>query len=524
MTEISGEAIATTPALLRWAAEHWPDLPYFEDMDTGAQVTFGTMRARVMRAAAAFLKQGIQPGDRIAIWAPNSVAWVVAAIGLHSVGAALIPLNTRLKGGEAAYILARSNARMLVTVRGFLGIDYPAMLAGHALPDLKRIVLLEGAKSPEERFERFVADGDAVDPARVEAAARAVTPETIADIMFTSGTTGQPKGVIAAHGQNVKAYRAWIERVGLQHRDRILLVNPFFHAFGYKAGWLSTMIVGGTVIPMTQLEAEPMRRFVIEKGVTVVPGPPTIFQSLLALPEAAAHPFPRMRLAVTGAASVPPSLIEQMKSTLGIKEVVTGYGLTESCGIVSMCRRDDSVERIALTCGIPIGGVEVKVVGEDGATLPADEAGEILVRGYNVMKGYLDDPQATAEAIDKEGWLHTGDVGTVDAEGYIRITDRAKDMYITGGFNCYPAEIERMMAAHPAIAYVAITGVPDERLGEVGRAHVVLKPGTTLSEAELIAWSRENMANYKVPRSIRFAEQLPMTASGKVQHFALKGL
>lgn len=516
--------LATTPSLLEHAAQHWPDLPFFESMETGAQVSFAQMRQRAHQAAGGFLRQGIKFGDCVAIWAPNSVDWVVACLGLHMVGAALVPLNTRLKGQEAAYILARSKTRMLVTVRGFLNIDYPAMLAGHDLPELKRTVLIEGAKTESEAFETFLSEGSALGAEQIASASAKVTPDTVADIMFTSGTTGQPKGVISVHGTNVKAYGSWIDRVGMRHRDRVLLVNPFFHAFGYKAGWLSALIVGATIIPMTQLEPEPMRRYIMEKGVTVVPGPPTIFQSLLALAPLGEKPLRSMRLAVTGAASVPPSLIEQIKSVLGIQEVVTGYGLTESAGIVSMCRREDSVERIALTCGIPIDGVTVKVVGPDGEGLPAGQAGEIYVRGFNVMKGYLDDPQATAEAIDKDGWLHTGDIGTVDEEGYIRITDRAKDMYITGGFNCYPAEIERMMAAHPAIAYVAVTGVPDERMGEVGRAHIVLKAGAQLSEAEFIAWCRETMANYKVPRSVRFADALPMTASGKVQRFALKGL
>jgi acyl-CoA synthetase (AMP-forming)/AMP-acid ligase II len=212
-----------------------------------------------------------------------------------------------------------------------------------------------------------------------------------------------------------------------------------------------------------------------------------------------------------------------MLSVLGFETVVTGYGLTESMGIVTMCRPGDSVERIALTCGVPIPGVEVRCVDEQGRMVARGEPGEVLVRGYNVMRGYLDDPVATAETVDPDGWLHTGDVGVLDAEGYLRITDRRKDMYIAGGFNCYPAEIEKIMAAHPGVAQVAVIGIPDPRLGEVGQAFVIRRTGTALDEAGLLAWCRDNMANYKVPRRIEFVDALPTNAAGKVQKFALRG-
>jgi HIP---CoA ligase len=266
---------------------------------------------------------------------------------------------------------------------------------------------------------------------------------------------------------------------------------------------------------------EVMQRIVADR-ITVLPGPPTIFQSLLAHPDRAQYDLSSLRVAVTGAASVPPVLIQRMRDELGFSTVLTGYGLTESTGLVSMCRIGDSVERVASTCGVPIPGIEVRLVAADGSDAAPHSPGELWVRGFNVMQGYLDDPEATAEAIDAAGWLHTGDIAVRDEEGYLRITDRMKDMYICGGFNCYPAEIERLMSAHPSVAQVAVLGIPDERLGEVGRAVVVLRPGTHCTAAELIAWCRQEMANYKVPREVLFVDSLPVNAAGKVTKFQLK--
>ena len=224
---------------------------------------------------------------------------------------------------------------------------------------------------------------------------------------------------------------------------------------------------------------------------------------------------------MTGASSVAPTLIEAMRGELGIETVLTGYGLTESCGTLTMTRPGDAPEIVTTSCGRAIEGIELKLVDADGRAVPTGEAGEVVARGMNVMLGYLDDPAATAEAIDADGWLHTGDIGVLDGAGYLRITDRKKDVFIVGGFNCYPAEIEKMLLAHPGVLQVAVVGVPDERMGEVGRAYVVAKPGATLEAAELTAWSRERMANFKVPRQFQFLDALPTNATGKVQKFRL---
>jgi acyl-CoA synthetase (AMP-forming)/AMP-acid ligase II len=261
---------------------------------------------------------------------------------------------------------------------------------------------------------------------------------------------------------------------------------------------------------------------VARERVSVLPGPPTLYQSILAHPERGRHDLSSLRLAVTGAAVIPVELIHRMRRELTFETIITGYGLTESTGVVSMCRPEDDPETIATTSGRAIPDVEVRCVDAAGREVARGQPGEIVVRGYNVMRGYLDDPAATAEAIDADGWLHTGDVGTMDARGYLRITDRLKDMFIMGGFNCYPAEIESIMLACDGVAQVAVVGVPDARMGEVGMAFVVPASGRRLEPQAIIDWCRANMANYKVPRAVEIVDALPMNATGKVTKFVLR--
>jgi acyl-CoA synthetase (AMP-forming)/AMP-acid ligase II len=458
---------------------------------------------------------------------------VVAAIGLQSAGAVLVPLNTRLKGAEAGYVLEKSGARVLCTVDAFVGNRYVALLraarggaaAGRpvaGLPALERIVLLRGGGEGIESWAEFLARGGAVTVEDARRRAEAVSPDDLSDILFTSGTTGKPKGVMTAHGQNLRAFRAWSEIVGLQESDRYLVVNPFFHSFGYKAGWLSAIMRGATILPEPVLDVAALLARIARDRASVLPGPPTLYQMILAHPERGRHDLSSLRLAVTGAAAIPVELIHRMRRELTFETIITGYGLTESSGVVTMCRPEDDPETIATTSGRAIPDVEVRCVNGQGREVPRGQPGEVVVRGYNVMRGYHDDPGATAEAIDAAGWLHTGDVGVMDARGYLRITDRLKDMFIVGGFNCYPAEVESLMHGLPGIAQVAVVGVPDERLGEVGMAWVVPAPGAQLTPEGIVAWCREHMANYKVPRSVEVVDALPLNASGKVMKFVLR--
>ncbi|MCZ6784904.1 MAG: FadD3 family acyl-CoA ligase [Proteobacteria bacterium] len=513
---------ATLPRLVLGAAERFPDRVAVEDR--GRALTFPELAREGLRAARAFLAAGIEPGDRVAIWAPNSLEWILAAIGLQSAGAALVAINTRWKGDEAAYALGKSGARLLCTVGEFLGVHYIDALAEQDLPDLEGIVTFDGESAGATAWEAFLAAGERVPEPDARARAEAVSPDDLADLLFTSGTTGRPKGVMSTHAQNLRAFEAWSEVVNLCEDDRYLIVNAFSHSFGYKAGWLACVMRGATALPEAVFDVPAVLERIGRDRVSVLPGPPTLYQSILAHPERDRHDLSSLRLAVTGAAPTPVELIRRMRDELGFESVITGYGLTECSGIVSMCRYDDDPETIATTSGRAIPGIEVRCIDEKGTEVPRGEPGEVVVRGYNVMRGYFDDPEETAKTIDAEGWLHTGDVAVMDERGYLRITDRIKDMFIVGGFNCYPAEIEKQLYDSGRYAQVAVIGIPDERMGEVGMAFVVPTPKARedVTPESVIAWCREHMANYKVPRRVEVLEELPMNASGKVVKPALR--
>ena len=502
----------TIPHAAAAAAARWGDAPAV--LEHGETWSFAELWERSRAAASALLARGVGAGDRVAIWAPNSREWIVAAIAAMSCGAAVVTLNTRLKGREAGDILRRTHARLLFTVTDFLGIDYQALLAGEELPDLNEVLMLD------RDFAAFLASGQGADDQAVDTALAGIDPDTISDILFTSGTTGSPKGVLMTHGRVLPQCGVWIGNTGLTFGERYLIANPFFHSFGMKVGWVACLLSGAVMVPMAQFDVGQAIELIEKLKINFFPGPPTVFQMILAEKDKRPIDTSSLRGGTTGAATVPPVLVQRIRDELGMKDIITAYGMTECVNITS-CRPGDPVDLIANTCGAAIPGNEVIIADDDGRELPRGETGEILVRGIGVMRGYLDDPVATAEAIDQDGWLHTGDVGTMDQAGYVRITDRKKDMYISGGFNCYPAEIEKLLSAHPAISMVAVIGVPDERMGEVGKAFVVVRPGLALTAEELIAWSRENMANYKVPRHVAFLDELPRNAAGKVAKLEL---
>ncbi|MBV2234642.1 MAG: FadD3 family acyl-CoA ligase [Sterolibacterium sp.] len=510
----------TIPALIEAAARQHPTRIAIRE--AGVELSFADLDALRRKVSRALMAGGIQAGDRVAIWAPNSHEWVAAALGLHSAGAILVPLNTRMKGVEAADILEQSGARLLFCVGEFLNDHFPTLLQGQHTPALERTVVLGKTRAGDLGWDEFLqlAEQTPADAARERAAA--VKAEDLSDIMFTSGTTGRPKGVMTCHGQNIRAFDEWSRCVDLQAEDRYLIINPFFHSFGYKAGWLAALMRGCTIYPLAVFDTEGVLQMIAREKISFLPGSPTLFLSFLAHPQLKDFDLSSLRVAVTGAAAIAPSMIHRMRDELGFKIIVTAYGLTECCGVATICDRDAAAETIATTSGRALPGIELRCVDEQGQDVAVGAEGEVIMRGYNVMQGYFNNPQATAETIDQDGWLHTGDIGILDANGNLKITDRLKDMYIVGGFNCYPAEVERILTSHPAIAQVAVIGVPDARQGEVGKAFVVLRPQATLTAEELIAWSRDNMANYKVPRHVEFLDALPLNASGKVLKYQLK--
>ncbi|MFK0284958.1 FadD3 family acyl-CoA ligase [Streptomyces sp. NPDC090499] len=473
----------TIPRMVLSAADRFGDAEAV--VDGPLRLTFAQLAERVRVAAGAFAALGVGRGDRVAIWAPNSAEWIVAAFGLLTAGGVLVPVNTRFKAAEAHDIVVRSRAKAVLVQQGFLGLEFTGP-PGVPVLDLKSGFLDGG--SPLERH---------------------VGGDDVADIVFTSGTTGRPKGVLMTHAQTLRLYEEWCDLADLRAGDRYLIVNPFFHIFGYKAGCVASLIRGATILPVPVFDVERVLDLVERERVTMLPGPPTLYHSLLEARAKGGRDLSSLRCAVTGAADIPVELIRRISEELPFRSIMTGYGLSEA-GTVTASRPGDSFEDIATTVGTPCDGVEIRVAGD----------GEVLVRGYSVMRGYLDDPAATAEAVDEDGWLHTGDLGTLDGRGHLRIVGRKKDMFLVGGFNAYPAEIEGFLLRHPAVAQVAVIGVPDPRMGQVGKAFVVRHGPVT--EAELIAWSRERMAGFKVPRSVEFREELPLNATGKVMKDRLR--
>jgi acyl-CoA synthetase (AMP-forming)/AMP-acid ligase II len=511
----------SAPAMAQQAARRFGDDTAL--VEGSRHRTFDELAADIRASTAAAIAAGIGHGDRVAIWAPNSGTWLVAALGAQGAGAVLVPVNTRFKAGEAAHVLRTSRARFLFTVNGFLGTDYESMLmdSGEELPDLRGVVVMEGPAIGQSTrtWADYLRDGDRVSPAEVLAAIDSVGPDDVADIIFTSGTTGRPKGVLTTHGQNLRCFGVYTKAIGLRRGDRYLIVNPFFHCFGYKAGFLACLMRGATILPVAVFDPGRIGELIAAHRITVLPGPPTLLQSLLE--QETETDLSSLRLTVTGAAEIPVELIRRLRTRGIFDTVLTAYGLTESSGLVSVSKPDDPPEVIARWSGQVIEGVEVRIVGDRGEPLPAGERGEIMVRGFNVMREYLDDPVATADAVDEYGWLHTGDLGIADAEGRLRIAGRKKDMFIVGGFNAYPAEIEDILLGHNGIARAAVIGVPDDRLGEVGEAFVVASAGSAIDADEIVAWAKQRMANYKVPRRVHLLDSLPVGATGKVDKLRL---
>lgn len=532
--ESAGHSLGRTlPQLIRDAAERYGDEIFLVEED-GRTATFRELETQVEDAARALIALDVGPGDRVAVWAPNCGRWIVAACAIEMIGAIMVPINTRFRGPEAGYILERSRAKALFAVRDFLGGDYLQMLRGAMgdatpagpvaqLPALRCVILLDAEVGGEAGVLAWPELRDAMaSHAELKAREAGVRPEDTCDILFTSGTTGAPKGAMHSHGQALWMVGLWNAANDLRRVDRALIINPFFHSFGYRSGWVSALVAGMRAYPVAVFDAaETLRRIEVER-ISVLMGSPTLFNALLDHPQRRAFDLSSLRVGHTGSSNVPVELIRRGREELGFDLFLTSFGLTEATALVSVNTPEDDFETIARTVGRPLPETEVCVVSVEGRRLPQGEAGELLVRGPNVMQGYFEDPEATAKAIDQDGWLHTGDVGQIDADGRLRILDRIKDVVIVGGFNAYPAEIEQVLLTHPAIAEAAIIAVPDARMGEVCAACVVLRPGAQLTLAELSAWARERMANFKTPRHLFIEEAFPKTPLGKIQKFQLR--
>ncbi|CAM3553342.1 FadD3 family acyl-CoA ligase [Tsukamurella ocularis] len=495
----------TIAAALRDAADRFGEHTAVVDGDL--RISYTDLHSRARDVARALLAEGIRRGDRVAVCAPNGHEWIEAALGAAYIGAVLVPVNTRYTGPEIVDLLARTRSRAFVVAGPFLGVDRLDLVvetAGGLPGDIVAVLRL-----PE--WDGVPARGAGITDAELDGAAAAVTPDDPSDIFFTSGTSGRSKGAMSTHAQTLANAANWAEVVGVTDADRYLILSPFFHIFGFKAGILAALQSGAAIYPAQTFDVAQAFDLIQRERISVLPGVPTVHRMLLDHPDRGKYDLSSLRAATTGAATIPVVLIERMRAEL-YERVLTAYGLSEA-PVVTMCRADDDPEVIATTSGRAVRDMEVRI---------ADD-GEILVRGPNVIAEYFEDPEATAKAFDADGWFHTGDAGSMDEAGNLRITDRIKDMFTNGGFNVYPAEIEQVIARIPGVAESAVVGVPEPRLGEVGKAFVVLAEDRELTEDAVIEHCREFLANFKVPRSVEFVSELPRNATGKVLKRVLRG-
>jgi HIP---CoA ligase len=507
---------ATIPKMAQASAERFGHAEAIVDGDR--RVSFAGVARGMAAVARSLIAVGVVPGDRIAIWAPNCAAWITAALGVHAAGGWLVPINTRLTGAEAAYILDKTDARVLFACDGFLGRDYVDSVRAVA-PGLRALQAAVDLPFPgsatTNRWAEFLCRGDEIPAERVQAAIDAGSPGDVSDVIFTSGTTGNPKGVMLRHGASLHGYQIFADRFGLRAGDRYIVPTPFFHCFGYKAGWMISLMAGAVVYPLAVFDAGVMLETIQRERITHIPGPPTMFSGLLDHPHRDEFDLSSVRHAMIGASSISADLVRRVREELGIGAILTAYGLTENHALASLTASDDPPEVVASTVGTPLPGVRIRIVDDTGAELPRGQQGELLIKSPFLMSGYFGDDQATARSID-DGWLRTGDIGFFDDRGHLRITDRKKDMFIVGGFNVAPAEVEKVLLGLDAIAQVAVVSMPDYYFGEVGAAFIVLRPGAQVSADDVIAYTRTHLANYKVPRRVEIVDALPMTVTGKV--------
>jgi fatty-acyl-CoA synthase len=518
-------------------AERFADHLFIVDRDR--RITFGAARRTVDAFARGLLDLGVEPGDNVALWMTNYAEFPLVWLAVAKIGAALVPINTRYKADEAAYLLAQSESTALITMDRFVGIDYqtelekvapelgrarPGALRLARLPHLREVIVLGAPRWPAARtFDDVVRRGEALPAARLAAVAGAVSPDDRLIIVYTSGTTGRPKGAVHTHAivRHEVAICRWRN---LTHEDRFIAYLPFFHVGAGFTIIIPCVITGASMVLMEAFDPREALRTVERERVTQMDGIPTHFIMMLDHPDLPKFDVSSLRGGWVGGAPVPKEVVDGMIHRLGMRDLMKVYGMTETTSVTTFTRIGDPIELISTTDGVPIADYIELRIGDPatGREQPAGTAGEICVRGPIVMQGYYKQPEETARAIDAEGWFHTGDLGVRHANGYLTVTGRLKDMFIVGGTNAYPAEIEAFLHTHPKVKQAYVIGVPDHRLGEVGMAFVELKEGQQATEEEIVKFFQGRMANYKIPRHVRFATEFPMTPSGKIQKFRLR--
>ncbi len=500
----------TIPQLSREAARRFGDKAAML-APSGESIGFRDLDSLADRFARALIADGLEPGERVAVWLPNCFEWVAAAIGAQRAGGVLVPLYFRHQSAEIAEILERASVSHVVTDAS-LAVGLRAM----HLPLLRRIVIAGASASGDTGWDAFLDSGRQVPDAALHERAGQVTGNSISDIMFTSGTTGRPKGAVFTHRSAVAG--AWI----MQHynqaddTDTFCPMGSFAHVGGYKQGWLTGLVSGATIAWGDAFDPASVLELIERLGITIMPAAPITWQGVLDFPARADYDISHFRFVATGGTMIPPELVRRLIAEMAVKQVGTGYGMTETCGMDAYTLPHHQADRLASSVGTAAPDTEMRIAGPDGRDVATGEDGEILIRNPRLLLEYLDDPEATRAAIDRDGWFHSGDVGHLDAEGFLTITDRLKDMYIINGLNVYPAEIERALKSMQGIGQSAVIGVNEPVKGEVGAAFIVRTGGAPVTEDAVRSWCREQLAGYKVPKFVRFVDSLPRNAMGKV--------
>jgi acyl-CoA synthetase (AMP-forming)/AMP-acid ligase II len=509
-----------------WAAAADENTTRFRErtavIDGDLDLTWDELGQIAGEIADGLIARGLAPGERVAIWMPNSWAWIACLLGTLWAGGVIVPINTRLRGFETRQIMDSAQPRFFFVVNRFLGDDYPSLLqaAGGTRAAMLTVSIEDQGGDDLAALRR---DGGRVGGAERRVRIAAQRPEEACALMHTAGTTGLAKGVLLTNGRLLRAFSYMGEQLGLTPEDRFMVIPPFSHTYGLGLGLLSSQLYGCAIVPVPVFDAGDVLRDVQRHRVTVLPGPPTMFVSLLEHPDRATFDLRSLRAGTTGATNIPVELVHRVRRELGMTRLLTAYGLTESTGLVSMCHPEDDADHVATTSGRPVDGMEVRIAGaQQSSVLPDDRVGEIQVRGYAVMDGYISGASPD-EAITPDGWLRTGDLGRLTQDGYVQILDRLKDIVIVGGFNVAPAEVENVLLLHPAVLDCAVVGVPDARLGEVPYAFVVWRPDyPPVTDVELAAFCTDRVAKFKVPRQFATLEAVPRNAVGKVQKELLK--
>jgi fatty-acyl-CoA synthase len=531
----------TIGKLLDDVAVRYPDNEALVYHERGLRYSYREFNEVCRRVAKGLLKLGIRKGDNISIWAYNVPEWVLLQFATAKIGAILVTVNTSYKSAELEYILNQSDSKALIMVKSFKDTDYVAtlnevvpelvsstvgQLDSPKLPFLKTVIFIgDDAPAGMLNFDRIMEMGSQVSDAELAAVEATLDCHDTINMQYTSGTTGFPKGVMLTHFNLTNNGFNIGECMKLTERDRLCIPVPFFHCFGCVLGVMACVTHGSTMVPVEIFDPLKVLQTIEKEKCTAVHGVPTMFIAELEHPEFATFDLSSLRTGIMAGSNCPIEVMKKVISQMNASEITIAYGQTESSPVITQTRTDDAIELRVATVGKALPEVEVKIVDiESGETLPPGKQGELCTRGYLVMKGYYKMPDETAKAIDADKWLHTGDLAIMDENGYCKITGRIKNMIIRGGENIYPREIEEFLYTHPKISDVQVYGVPDRKYGEQVMAAVILKKGMEMTEDEVRDFCRGKIANYKIPKYVKFVDSYPMTASGKIQKFKMRDM